>query len=117
MRILLVDDTAMMRELFKTVFELEGHEVVTANDGVAAVFTYRTMEDDYFDFVLSDYQMPRMNGVQFLIEIVKMNPKQRFALISADPPSKTSLPEELKDLVILEKPIRNADLMAAINKK
>jgi hypothetical protein len=46
-----------------------------------------------------------------------MNPKQRFALISADPPRRDKLPEELKDLVILEKPIRNADLLAAINKK
>lgn len=115
MRILLVDDTALMRELFSTVLSLEGHEVVTANDGVAGIFTYRTMEDGYFDFVLSDYQMPRKNGVEFLREIKHLNPQQRVALISADPPKRNNLPPELKDLVILEKPIRNADLMAAIN--
>src|SRR5271157_5944240 len=114
MRILLVDDTTMMRDLFKTLLESEGHEVVTANDGVAAVFTYRTMEDGYFDFVLSDYQMPRKNGVELLADIRKLNPKQRFALMSADPPNRSTLPEELKDLVILEKPFRTAELLAAI---
>jgi CheY-like chemotaxis protein len=114
MRILLVDDSAEMRELFHTLLSMEGHEVATANDGVAAVFTFRTMEDGYFDFVLSDYQMPRMNGVQLLEEIKKLNPRQRFALISADPPSRSRLPESLKDLVILEKPVRTRDLLNAI---
>jgi CheY-like chemotaxis protein len=114
MRILLVDDNAQMRELFHTILSSAGHEVATANDGVAAVFTFRTMDDGYFDFVLSDYQMPRMNGIQLLTEIKKLNPRQRFALISADPPSRRTLPQELKDLVILEKPVRTADLLAAI---
>jgi len=114
MRILLVDDTAMMRDLFKTLLESEGHEVVTANDGVAAVFTYRTMEDGYFDFVLSDYQMPRKNGVELLREIKHLNPKQRLALMSADPPNRKTLPPELQDLVVLEKPFRTAELLAAI---
>jgi len=114
MRILLVDDSAEMRELFKKLLSLEGHEVVTANDGVAGIFTYRTMEDGYFDFVLSDYQMPRKNGVEFLKEIKHLNPRQRVTLISADPPRRNQLPPELQDLVILEKPVRTADLLAAI---
>ena len=118
MRILLVDDNAAMRDLFTTTLSLEGHEVVTANDAISALFTYRTLEDDnYFDFVLSDYQMPRKNGVELLADIRKLNPKQRFALMSADPPNRSTLPEELKDLVILEKPFRTAELLAVLDKK
>lgn len=117
MRILLVDDNAEMREMFAKMLTTEGHEVVTAINGVAALFTYRTMEDDYFDFVLSDYQMPQKNGVMLLQDIRQINPKQRFALISADPPRRALLPDMLKDLVILEKPISTADLLAAVNKK
>ncbi len=121
MRILLVDDNAEMRELFSKILQGEGHEVVTAINGVAALFTYRTLtnlveDEGHFDFVLSDYQMPQKNGVDLLAAIRHLNPKQRFALISADPPRRDKLPEDLKDLVILEKPIRTADLLAAIKK-
>jgi CheY-like chemotaxis protein len=116
MRVLLVDDNAMMRELFKKALQSDGIEVVAANDAVSALFTYRTMDDGYFDFVLSDYQMPRRNGVDFLAAVRNWNPKQKFALLSADPPKRSGLPAELADLVILEKPIRTADLIAAIKK-
>jgi DNA-binding NarL/FixJ family response regulator len=64
MKILVVDDDSSLRDIAKTYLESHGHEVTTADNGVEALSLYRHGE---FDFVFSDYQMPRKNGVVLLM--------------------------------------------------
>jgi two-component system chemotaxis sensor kinase CheA len=57
--ILVVEDSITARTLLKNILESAGYEVRTAFDGKDAVTALRT---EAFDLVVSDVDMPRMNG-------------------------------------------------------
>ncbi len=58
--ILLVEDEEHLQDALKLNLELEGYEVTTANDGVAAL---KAIEDEYFDLIIMDVMMPEMDGI------------------------------------------------------
>ena len=57
--VLVVEDSITSRMLLKNILESAGYQVKTAVDGIDAYTTLRTEE---FDLVVSDVDMPRMNG-------------------------------------------------------
>jgi two-component system, cell cycle response regulator DivK len=59
MRVLLVDDDRDTRIIFRTVFQISGHEVVEAADGLEAL---RMVEQHALDVILMDLQVPGKNG-------------------------------------------------------
>jgi two-component system response regulator MprA len=59
-RLLVVDDEPALREALQSSLEFEGYEVVTANDGLAAL---EAVAADSFDAVLLDVMMPRLDGL------------------------------------------------------
>ena len=61
MRILVVDDDAVMRKVFSVMFQRAGFEVDFAEDGLIGVEIW---EKGDYDLVLMDVQMPRMNGLE-----------------------------------------------------
>ena len=65
-RILAVDDSRVIRDMVSTILIAEGHEVVTAEDGVDALDKAR---DEVFDLVLSDINMPNMNGISLISKL------------------------------------------------
>ena len=62
-RILIVDDEQSMREWMRLLFQRDGFEVLTAEDGIAA---RDLIAREYVDVVLTDIRMPRLDGVQLL---------------------------------------------------
>lgn len=68
-RLLLVEDNAVNRELIRTMLEPFGVGVETANDGVAGV---EAMRQGQYDLVLMDVQMPIMDGLTATREIRAM---------------------------------------------
>ena len=62
-KILLVEDTAFFRKAIRIVLEKSGFEVHSANDGQDAI-DILNRQDTIFDMVISDIEMPRMNGFQ-----------------------------------------------------
>jgi two-component system chemotaxis sensor kinase CheA len=65
-RILVAEDSITSRMLLKNILESAGHEVKTAVDGVEALTELRTND---FDLVVSDVEMPRMNGFDLTAQI------------------------------------------------
>ena len=63
-RILLVEDNALNREISREILEADGFAVEDADDGDVAVEKIRWAEPGYFDLVLMDIQMPRMDGYE-----------------------------------------------------
>jgi two-component system response regulator PilR (NtrC family) len=65
-RILVVDDEASMRELLTIMLRREGYQVEEAGDGGVAL---KKLQEQGFDLVISDIQMPRVTGIDLLRRI------------------------------------------------
>ena len=72
-RILVVDDHQSNRDLLARRLTRDGHDVVTAEDGVTAL---KLVEENAFDLVLLDLLMPRMSGYEVLCRL-KSDPRHR----------------------------------------
>ena len=64
--VLVVEDSITARTLLKTILESAGYEVATAVDGIDAFTALKTSE---FNLVVSDVEMPRMNGFDLTAKI------------------------------------------------
>ena len=64
--LLVVEDSITARTLFKNILETAGYDVITAVDGMEAFAALKTRE---FDVVVSDVDMPRMNGFELTAKI------------------------------------------------
>ena len=62
--ILIVDDHPDLRLILRQVLEGEGYECMEANDGKMALQMLE--EDPSISLVITDFNMPRMNGLQLL---------------------------------------------------
>jgi len=72
-RILVVDDSITVREMERKVLENSGYEVDVAVDGVDAL---SAVQSSRYDLVVSDVDMPRMNGIEF-IRLLKADVRTR----------------------------------------
>lgn len=80
-RVLYVDDEQDLLDIGKLFLEEnKKFEVTTAPDACAALELIRT--NGKFDAIISDYHMPGMNGIQFLIEIRKHHPEIPFIIFT-----------------------------------
>ncbi|WP_126455574.1 response regulator [Sulfuriflexus mobilis] len=68
-RILAVDDSRLIRDMVNTILSAEGHEVITADDGTEGLERAR---DEVFDLVLSDINMPNMNGISMISKMRRL---------------------------------------------
>ena len=67
LKFLIVDDFSTMRRIVRNLLKEIGHaDADEAEDGVAAL---QKLRNGKFDFVVSDINMPNMNGFQLLNEI------------------------------------------------
>jgi two-component system chemotaxis response regulator CheB len=70
--ILIVDDSALVRQTFLSIFEQEGDfEIVTAPD---PIFAMKKMEKQRPDVIVLDVEMPKMDGLTFLKKIMENDP-------------------------------------------
>ncbi len=67
-RILLVEDDAILVEMYQAKFELEGHEVRVATNGEECL---QALDDYTPELILLDILMPKLNGFHVLKEIKK----------------------------------------------
>jgi len=61
-RILLAEDDASVRTFVRRALELDGHLVIEAADGSAALVAV-ARRDDAFDLLVSDISMPELDGI------------------------------------------------------
>jgi CheY-like chemotaxis protein len=78
-RILLVDDNPLGLAARRSVLEELGHKVATAGAPQDAL---ELCVKQRFDVVVTDYKMPKMNGVEFITRLRKQNPPPLVILIS-----------------------------------
>ena len=97
MRVLLTDDMEINREISVVVLEMFGFTVETAEDGQDAFEKVLNNDAGYYDMVLMDIQMPRMNGYD-----------ATRAIRGIDDPGKSNVPIIAMTANAFEEDIENA---------
>jgi two-component system chemotaxis response regulator CheY len=114
--VLIVDDDVFLHKVLERILSVGGHEVNGhAYNGAEAVEIY-SKADPRPEVVLMDHRMPVMNGVTATKEIMRIDSCACVVFISAD----ETVRDEAFDsgaLDFLTKPIRSAQLFAAIEKQ
>jgi two-component system cell cycle response regulator CpdR len=72
-RILLTEDDEPVRAFVKRALEMDGHEVVTANDGAEGLSILQA-EAGNFDLLLTDIKMPVMDGIALALAAARDYP-------------------------------------------
>jgi len=113
--ILLVDDDVGARRTLAALLQRFGFRVIEAEDGPEALITARTLVPD---IVLSDYNMPGMNGAALLRELRTSLPALAtvpFILFSGYIDHWTGTAEDPAPDVVLSKPVTVERLLGEIN--
>jgi len=113
-RLLIVDDDQLIRELYSRVLSSDGYEVETAEDGVAAL---ERLADEHFDLVLTDMEMPRLDGGSMVLAMRAAGSRIPVIMISAALTHRLLSPAVIREFsTTLRKPVRRADLILAVAK-
>jgi two-component system cell cycle response regulator CpdR len=113
-RILIADDEDSMRALVARAIGMDGHDIVTAQDGAEAL-EILIREDGAFDLLLTDIQMPVMDGIALALSAARDFPKLTILLMTgfADQRERASNLNAIAHDVIT-KPFSVADIRAAV---
>lgn len=79
-KILLVEDSPDVAEMIQALLNRLGHQVERSSDGRAALGQFKPGK---FDLVITDYSMPRMNGVELAETVKRRSPHQRILMVTA----------------------------------
>ncbi|MGE5477157.1 MAG: response regulator transcription factor [Bacteroidales bacterium] len=117
-RILIVEDTPLMRESLVDVLTASGHEVTTADNGLQAVEAIAAGAQ--FDVIITDIIMPEMDGIQAIMEIQTLQPQARIVAISGgsarmEKGQGLETARRLGAVAVLEKPFEVDSLLAAVD--
>ncbi len=117
-RILIVEDTRLMRDSLVDVLTDAGHDVITADNGADAVTQVEAGET--FDLMITDIIMPEMDGIQAILEIQTMQPMARIIAISGgsarmEKADGLETARRLGAVAVLEKPFEIDTLLSTID--
>jgi len=114
--ILVVDDEAAIRDLARTILENYGYRVIIAADGVEGVAEYSKHQKD-IDLVLTDLDMPKIDGPHLIRLIERMNPDVRVIAVSGLMGQDTFEDKTTgKPRPVLQKPFPPAQLLQTLRK-
>jgi two-component system cell cycle response regulator CpdR len=113
-RVLIADDEDSMRALVARAIAMDGHDTVTAQDGAEAL-EILTREQGAFDLLLTDIQMPVMDGIALALAAARDFPKLTILLMTgfADQRERASNLSAIAHDVIT-KPFSVADIRTAV---
>ncbi|MES2182292.1 MAG: Hpt domain-containing protein [Pseudomonadota bacterium] len=112
---LVVDDSLTMRKVLSRVLEREDFEVITANDGMDAV---QKLQQIVPDIILTDIEMPRMDGFEFSRHVRDNHKTANTPLIiisSRTAEKHRNVATELGVNAFLGKPVQDDELIEQVN--
>jgi chemosensory pili system protein ChpA (sensor histidine kinase/response regulator) len=113
--VLVVDDSLTMRKVLGRALEREGYQVITAKDGMDAL---QMLQETLPDIILSDIEMPRMDGFELTRNVRgdSRTASTPLIIISSRTAEKhRNLAQELGVNAFLGKPVQDDELMAQIS--
>jgi len=115
-KILAVDDSASMRQMVAFTLKGAGHDVTEATDGVEALAAAKTAQ---FDLVLTDVNMPNMDGISLIRELRQLGEYKFTPILTLTTESGGEKKQEGKSAGAtgwIVKPFSPDQLLATINK-
>ena len=86
--LLVIDDEESVRYSFRTIFSLEGVDVITASNGLEGLGHVRERNPDV---IVLDLQLPDRSGLEILGEIQTLAPKRPVIFITAHGTTQTAI--------------------------
>lgn len=113
-KILVADDEVTSVAIMKKVLEDSGHTVSTVTDGKMALAKIKQFE---FDVLVTDFNMPGMNGIQLTKEVLELESDLIVVLITAYATIKSCVEAiKLGAFDYLTKPINKEELLLTVNR-
>lgn len=115
-KILVIDDSPLIRDLLKTTLEKVGYEVKDAVNGDEGLHLYYTFSPQ---LIITDIVMPVKDGIELIMEIRKTDTDVKFIAISggghvaAD--KYLTLAKALDITNCFQKPLNSHELLNAVN--
>ncbi|MCK4606720.1 MAG: response regulator [candidate division Zixibacteria bacterium] len=106
MKILVIDDEEMIRNLACKILQRDGHEVLLADSGQGGLAIV-SREHESLGLVLVDVNMQGMSGIETLRRIREISPMMPCIISSGQISDQNDLPDDLTEhLRFLQKPYR-----------
>ena len=115
-KILTVDDSASVRQMVKLTLEGAGYEVVQANDGAEGLAMAKTSPAD---MVVTDLNMPNMDGLSLIRELRKLPAYQGIPIIFLTTESDEGMKSQAKEAGAtgwITKPFQQEQLVTVVKR-
>ncbi len=112
-RILIVDDNLMMRMLIRNIFIDQGYDIEEANDGMEGLEIARKLD---IDLVITDIIMPKMEGIELIMNLKRDFPNIKIIAISGGKPYYLYMAKKLGIERIFTKPLNIHEFLNAVKK-
>ena len=114
-KILLVDDEPDVLYTIKNILEDNGFQVDTFNDPIISLKSYTI---DYYNLVILDIKMPKMDGFELYTKIREKDPKVKICFLTASEmyyekfrKTRSEFGRIIGGDCFIQKPIKNEDLV------
>jgi DNA-binding NtrC family response regulator len=108
-RVLVVDDDSTMLEVMSRMLTRAGYEVLPANGACQVLEIVSKLP--HGDLVLSDVEMPNMQGTQLVREVAQISPQTAGLLMTGAANNPADVPNGVP---VLKKPLAMSDLITAV---
>jgi len=113
MKVFVVDDDDMQREIFEELLKGYGCNVESFSSGEEAL---DALNEQYVDLVLTDYKMPGLDGIETLEKIKDINPEIQVLMVTGHGSIKSATKAmKLGAWDYITKPVEPADLKAKLD--
>jgi DNA-binding NtrC family response regulator len=113
-KILFVDDDMQMQLAVKANLSRAGHEVLIANNGTSAL---ELLASNTFEIIISDQQMPLMNGIELLEAVQQKDMQIPFVIVTAHGTITQAVDAMQRGAAdFIQKPFTGTDLLRVVDK-
>jgi len=109
--VLIVEDESTDLIILQEIVETSGHEVFLASGGEQALSLYMGRN---VDVVVTDLQMPHMDGLELMVALQKLFPAVAIIVVSGKGPELLAAAMDKGALVAFSKPVDPQELLDAI---
>ena len=109
--ILVVEDSEPFREVLTELLELDGHSVWACDSGDSAL---KCLTENSMDLVITDLQMPQMDGFELIRNLHRSRPDLRVIAISGLNDQYLQIATSVGAKAVLGKPFTAEELFLAV---